>query len=287
MRYWDGHAWTAHTASNYVHAQKPADPVVATYAGAGIGEIPSKPWTKRWQIWLVVACVAFLGIGAIANATTPDSNSDAEPRSTQMVEPDETSEQPPTEPTDTPAVLLFMTDQKDGDSWVASDGNEYRLGLVNTPEANEKCGKQAAAFTRNFIASGFEADIYATDTYGRSVAEVFDDEGKSLNVALAKSGLGNDRYLDEFRHENPTLASELDAAFLDAPVPDCAATAAPVPLVKKPTKTTAPKSNCMAGYSPCLPIREDMNCPEVGQPVTVTGSDPYQLDRDGDGTGCD
>ncbi len=287
MRYWDGHAWTAHTASNYIHAQKPVDQVVPASTGLGIGEVVTKPWTKRWQVWLVVACVTFLGIGAIGNATTPDSDSDAQPKPTETVEPAQASEQPATEPTSTPVVLLFMTDQKDGDSWVASDGKEYRLGLVNTPEANEKCGKEAAAFTRKFIASGFEADVYATDTYGRSVAEVFNKEGKSLNVALAKSGLGDDRYLDEFRHENPELALELDSAFLDSSVHDCKTTAAPVPLVEKPAKTTAPKSDCMAGYSPCLPIRADMNCPEIGHPVTVTGSDPYRLDRDGDGTGCD
>jgi len=30
-----------------------------------------------------------------------------------------------------------------------------------------------------------------------------------------------------------------------------------------------------------------MNCPEIGHVVYVTGSDPYGLDRDGDGVGCD
>ena len=43
----------------------------------------------------------------------------------------------------------------------------------------------------------------------------------------------------------------------------------------------------MAGYSPCLPIVADLNCPDIGHPVQVTGSDPYRLDRDHDGTGCD
>lgn len=54
-------------------------------------------------------------------------------------------------------------------------------------------------------------------------------------------------------------------------------------------------SNCTAGYSPCLPPASDYDCgggsgngPEyVYQVVTVTGSDPYELDNDGDGFGCD
>jgi len=119
---------------------------------------------------------------------------------------------------------------------------------------------------------------------------VFTEARESLHVALANSGLGGDRYLEEFRNENTDLASRIDDALAAAPVPSCRKSA-PVPLVDKP-KTKAPKktpkkSNCMAGYSPCLPIVADLDCPDIGHPVTVTGSDPYRLDRDGDGTGCD
>ena len=48
------------------------------------------------------------------------------------------------------------------------------------------------------------------------------------------------------------------------------------------------------GYSPCLPPASDYDCaggsgngPKYTGPVRVTGSDPYDLDRDGDGVGCD
>ena len=50
-------------------------------------------------------------------------------------------------------------------------------------------------------------------------------------------------------------------------------------------------SNCQAGYSPCLPIVGDLDCPDVRAmgkaPVRVTGSDPYRLDADNDGIGCE
>lgn len=52
---------------------------------------------------------------------------------------------------------------------------------------------------------------------------------------------------------------------------------------------------CDPNYSPCVPISSDVDCaggsgngPEyVEGPVTVIGSDIYDLDRDSDGIGCE
>ncbi len=52
---------------------------------------------------------------------------------------------------------------------------------------------------------------------------------------------------------------------------------------------------CAPGYTPCVPVAADVDCVGVGDdgpafvtgPVRVTGSDPYDLDHDGDGTACD
>lgn len=286
MRYWDGRAWTEHTASNY---QVPAKPPAPAAVLQSPGATTTKPWTRRWQFWLVTTCVTLFGIGAIGNATTADPADDSTDQSAEKTEPTQAVEEltPSPGPTKERVVLLFVTDQKDGDSWVASDGKEYRLGLINTPETNERCGPEATTFTREFLSNGFTVDAYTTDRHSRSVAEVFDQDGKSLNVEIAKSGLGDDRYLEQFRHENPELGRRLDSALASASKPVCRKAAAPVPLVNQPPKTSAPASNCKSGYSPCLPIVADLDCGEIGHPVTVTGSDPYRLDRDGDGIGCD
>jgi hypothetical protein len=66
---------------------------------------------------------------------------------------------------------------------------------------------------------------------------------------------------------------------------------APAPL-PKPARVHHPSwhRNCEPGYSPCLPVTHDLNCSDLSasqSPVTVSGDDPYGLDRDGDGTGCD
>ena len=60
-------------------------------------------------------------------------------------------------------------------------------------------------------------------------------------------------------------------------------------------KPPPPPSNCTSGYSPCLTPASDYDCANgsgdgpkyVTGTVRVTGSDPYDLDRDGDGYGCD
>jgi len=57
------------------------------------------------------------------------------------------------------------------------------------------------------------------------------------------------------------------------------------------TESTPPTSSCHPSYSPCLPIVSDLDCSDVRAmgkaPVQVIGSDPYRLDGDGDGYGCE
>lgn len=63
-----------------------------------------------------------------------------------------------------------------------------------------------------------------------------------------------------------------------------------------PTPTSSSKDSraCTPGYAPCLPPASDYDCAGtggngpryVGRTVRVTGSDPYALDPDHDGYGC-
>jgi hypothetical protein len=55
-----------------------------------------------------------------------------------------------------------------------------------------------------------------------------------------------------------------------------------------------PASDCDPNYSGCVPIASDVDCadgsgdgPAYTGPVTVTGSDVYDLDSDSDGTACE
>jgi endonuclease YncB( thermonuclease family) len=105
------------------------------------------------------------------------------------------------------AVWLRAASGGDGDSWKDLQGREYRLGLVNTPETNECYGSVATRERKQLVANGFRARVYTHDTYGRSVSVVTLRDGANLNVYLARHGYANDKYLAEFRHENPALAA--------------------------------------------------------------------------------
>lgn len=203
---------------------------------------------------------------------------------------------------------LTVVGAGDGDSFVASDGVEYRIGLVNTPELGECGGREAADRTNALLAGGFSTHPYAVDVHGRRVARVRVDQG-DLGVLLADEGLADDRYLEEFRHENPTYAEELDLAFADArdrraglwqtcwadavDPPAVSATSAPdagVPVGAHGGRTGA--WECHPAYVECLPTGPDLDCLDVGHQVVLTGrDDPYRLDGNTttatDGVGCD
>ena len=70
--------------------------------------------------------------------------------------------------------------------------------------------------------------------------------------------------------------------------------ACPAPPPPVPAPAPPPTTDCQ-GYSPCLPPGPDVDCAGgsgdgpryVDGPVYVNGSDPYGLDSDGDGVGCE
>ncbi|MCC6639007.1 hypothetical protein IT409_00430 [Candidatus Falkowbacteria bacterium] len=70
----------------------------------------------------------------------------------------------------------------------------------------------------------------------------------------------------------------------------------PIPLeIKKVITPPVIKNDCDPNYSGCVPIASDVDCAGgkgngpayVRGPVSVIGSDIYDLDRDGDGLGCE
>lgn len=64
---------------------------------------------------------------------------------------------------------------------------------------------------------------------------------------------------------------------------------APSTVPESPTaRTVALSGECSDAYSPCVIEADDRNCSDIGFRVSLTGyADPYDLDRDGDGLGCE
>lgn len=91
----------------------------------------------------------------------------------------------------------------------------------------------------------------------------------------------------------PANNSEVKAVQPTSQVNVAAPAAVLVPTPKPTPK--APVSNCHSGYSGCLKKNAgDYDCaggsgngPNYTGRVEVYGSDPFDLDRDGDGVGCE
>ncbi len=198
------------------------------------------------------------------------------------------------------AALLYAAAGGDGDSWKDTGGREYRMGLINTPEQNECYGGKATTKRKELVAHGFRAKVYATDDYGRRVTVISLPDGTNLNIWLARHGYADDKYLATYRHENPTLAAKLDTAFAAAKRDHAGlwgACSGPTNSFTGSAGTTG-SSSCHPDYATCIPVKgdgsgngfdNDLDCPDIGKRVTLrqVGVDPYRLDSDGDGLGCD
>jgi hypothetical protein len=51
--------------------------------------------------------------------------------------------------------------------------------------------------------------------------------------------------------------------------------------------SSSSSTQCNPNYEPCIPIAPDLSCSEIQMRVQIIGDDPYELDRDGDGFGCE
>ena len=222
-----------------------------------------------------------------------------------------------------PGELLLPAEHGDGDSWRDTHGRSYRLGLVNAPEQGECFGRQATAERKALVAGGFRAEVYAQDRYGRGVSVVTTADGREVNVHLARYGFADDRYLQQFQHQNPQLAARLEEAFAaaraerrglwgacpvgDRPPPSSARSSTPADAAAADVPPPAPVGGaapgggsgpCHPDYTTCVPVQgdgsgrggsNDLDCGQLGESVQLrqAGVDPYRLDGDGDGVACD
>ncbi|MGB3763008.1 MAG: thermonuclease family protein, partial [Ornithinimicrobium sp.] len=174
----------------------------------------------------------------------------------------------------------------DGDTVELGNGQGVRLVGIDTPERGE-CGFDTATANLVRLVEGKRVRLTQpdedTDRYGRllrylNIGDV--DPG----LRLIKNGLAIARYDSRdgygYHPREPTYVAA-DKASKNR---RCAA--------RTPTRPgTAPKKpagNCAVGYAPCIPAYPpDVNCTDVTGPISVRGSDPHELDADGDGIACE
>ena len=197
----------------------------------------------------------------------------------------------------------------DGDTVVLRGGETIRLVQIDTPEVygdTECYGRQASALTESILPAGTRVRIATDpgldqrDRDGRTLAYVW--KGSSLvNLRLVREGAAAPYFYsgDKGRYATPIFEAAVAARKAGrglwghcrkGSVPLRATRGVSTGTVNATRRTIAggASASCNPNYTPCVPnSASDLNCPDVGHPVKVVGSDPYNLDGDGDGSGCE
>ena len=150
---------------------------------------------------------------------------------------------------------------------------------------------RALALNRRVVLRG-DATQDTRDRYGRLLAYVWLPGGKDLGYQLIAGGFAKVYvYRDVFQRHSVYVKAEQGAKASPRGLWRACGTraTAPQPIVSPPAPPVG--SSCHTSYSPCLPVVGDLDCADVRAlgkaPVRVLGSDPYRLDGDGDGWGCE
>lgn len=190
----------------------------------------------------------------------------------------------------------------DGDTLETADGQRIRLVQIDAPESSGECyGAEATAALQALLPQGsrigLERDprLDDVDRYGRLLRYVHTG-GRNINIVLVRRGAASVWFFDgdRGRYAGRLLATARGAQARERGAwGACRARLDPSGGFQTSAlgRETALGSGCTAGYSPCLPVTDDLDCVDVRSlgkaPVVVTGNDPYRLDGDDDGYGCE
>lgn len=178
-----------------------------------------------------------------------------------------------------------------------TSGTRERVRLIgiDTPEAGACYAPKASARARQLALSKQvvlkgDATQDTRDRYGRLLAYVWLPGGKDLGYQLLAGGHAKVYvFRKPFRRLSAYRTAEASAK--GGPAGLWSACGAPAPTSVTTPTPTPPTGSCHPSYSPCLPVVGDLDCADIRAmgvaPVRVLGSDPYRLDGDDDGYGCE
>jgi endonuclease YncB( thermonuclease family) len=173
--------------------------------------------------------------------------------------------------------------------------DRVRLIGIDTPESGACYASTASARARQLALSKAvvlkgDPTQDTRDRYGRLLAYVWLPGGKDLGYHLIASGHAM-VYVYRTSFLRLSAYRNAEAAAQSAARGQWSVCGAPTALPAPPTTPPPLSNNCHSAYSPCLPIVADLDCPDIRAmgvaPVRVLGSDPYRLDGDNDGLGCE
>lgn len=215
----------------------------------------------------------------------------------------------PTTPPATPQRTLAQVLRAiDGDTIeVAIDGQAYTLRYIgiDTPETVhpsqpvECFGQEASAFNKNLVQGKqveLEKDVSETDRFGRLLRYVYID-GQMVNETLVREGYAvSSTFPPDVKYQDRFLQAQTEARDANRGL-WAACGGADTPLVQPTLAPPAQAGDCEPSYPDvCIPIGSaDYDCAGgsgngpnyIRGPIRVLPPDPYDLDRDGDGIGCE
>ena len=158
-------------------------------------------------------------------------------------------------------------------------------GACFAPEATQRA--RQLALSKQIVLRG-DATQDTRDRHGRLLAYVWLPGGRDLGFQLLTGGFAKVYVYDApFQRLPAYRTAESRAKSASAGTWKACGSTTIRPVVPPPP----PSGNCHPSYSPCLPIVGDLDCADIRAmgvaPVRVLGSDPYRLDGDSDGYGCE
>lgn len=297
LRYWDGTAWTAHTAPMPQMAVPPAVPAPSWSRPQRVD--PSRG--PRWgTLTAVVSVLLLLLVGTVAVAVSGEEN--------PAESADATSSAQPTPPPPSPSEVASASSSPEPatsqvPNLVGLDGARARSklaasGLVALVASKLPSAQPVGTVLRQSKRAGkvvlegstvalVLAAPYPTvpGTAGMTQASAIRTlRGAGFRVRVSREIVSSGRNGVVLR-QSPIGSTRVK--------PNSVITVV-VASVVRPVAAPQPAASCTPGYSPCLAPASDYDCaggsgdgPRYTGYVRVTGSDPYDLDADGDGVACE
>lgn len=283
LRYWDGQAWTSHTS--------PVPPAPAVAAPA------RRSRARTWWTVAVVVLLALVGVGALSEEDPPRAStsvtaadSTPSPTTEPAAEPEEPSpsEEPEPETADVPRLVGVDRDEAEE----LLDASGLTIGSVKQVWSMRPSGTVLEQGVRAGAAAHVGSAVALV--IAKAIPPVPGTVGRLRSAAV--SALTSAGYRVIVTSETVTTGTT-GAVLRQSPVGGTRVKPGGtirllVANVVRPV-VQAPASNCTPGYDPCLAPASDHDRaggsgdgPGYTGPVRVTGSDPYQLDSDGDGVAC-
>lgn len=250
----------------------------------------------RARLILAAASVALVGVACTPMQDTAEDTQDSAPaRLAAPPSSESTADETPSSTTSAPATLVVVPDvagQTEEDAEASLVVSGLVLGTVTTEPSGDPVATVLSQSTAGGekVAVGTAVDLVVAAPLPQVPKVVGMTKARAIR-ALESAGYAVTTVTEVRRNG----AAGVVLRQTPAAGKGVAAGATVTIVISKIKIAPLVETNCADGYSPCLAPMSDYDCAGgsgdgpgyATGPIKVTGSDPYDLDNDGDGIACD